>query len=339
MASSKVTASTLGGALLFTGVPTTELEPLAAHSRFQRFTPGDVVVRRGDPAAHFFIVDQGRLKVSTTSSDGRERVLGGLVASDHFGELALLDGRPRTCDVLAETPCRLILIDRDEFLRFIQTRPRIADRLMTILRHELGQEQEQAIRRVSFVDVSGRITWAMHQLAEEEERAQPVVEVLPVQLRSREIRWYRPRSARSWQLGSDESIHPGDLAVNKLQEARVDPIIVHSTSWRFEGDHLVLTYVAVIAEGERFPRSFVAGDVERVDLARGSATGAPEDIGVAPVVEHAMRHLSWLVLDDPVVKDRLPDPWAEILAGYEPEPFRVVVETRGHASSLSGTTA
>lgn len=327
-----VAALTLGRALLFTGVPPSELESLVPSSRLLSFGADEVVVRRGDPASHFFIVDHGRLRVSTTSTDGRERILGELVAGDHFGELALLDGRPRTSDVIAETPCRLVTIEREEFLRFIQTRPRIADRLVMILRHELGQEEEQAVRRASFVDVSGRITWAMHHLAEEEDRAQPLVEVLPVELRREAIWWFRPEDARSWQLGSDESVHPGDLAVRSLEEVGAAPIIVHSTSWRFEGEHLVLTYVAVVPEGRRFPRSFVASEAVRVDLARGSATGAPEEIGVAPVIEHALRHLSWLVVDDPVVKASLPDLWAEVLGGYEPEPFRVVVEARGHAS-------
>lgn len=325
-----VDATTLSRALLFTGIPAAELEPLVTSSRMRTYEPGETVVRRGDPALEFFIVDHGRLRVSTTSSDGRERLLGELVAGDHFGELALLDGRPRTSDVTAETPCQLVAIERDGFLAFVQTRPRVADRLIMILRHALGQEQEQAVRRASFVDVSGRITWAIGHLSEEEERAQPLVEVLPVQLRDRSVWWFRPRDEPSWQLGSDETIHPGDVAMYRLEEVGASPIIVHSTSWRFEGEHLLLTYVAVLPEGEVLPAPFVASEIERVDLARGSATAAPGRIDVAPVVEHAMRHLSWLVVDDPVVRSSLPDPWPEVLDGFEPEPFRVVVDTREH---------
>ena len=49
--------------------------------------------------------------------------------------------------------------------------------------------------------------------------------------------------------------------------------------------------------------------------------GAPPKIGVAQVVEHAFRHLAWLVKDDAAVRDALPD-WVEFLDGYVPEPFR-----------------
>ena len=84
----------------------------------------------------------------------------------------------------------------------------------------------------------------------------------------------------------------------------------------------MLTYVAVVTVPASLPPdSLVTMPVRRVDLARGGATSAPESIGVEAVLEHALRHLSWLVRDDPAVTRALAG-WKEVLAGFEPEPFR-----------------
>ena len=61
--------------------------------------------------------------------------------------------------------------------------------------------------------------------------------------------------------------------------------------------------------------------VSRADLARGDAMAPPPEIGVSQVLEHALRHLSWLVKDDDAVRAALPD-WVAFLGTYEPEPFR-----------------
>ena len=60
----------------------------------------------------------------------------------------------------------------------------------------------------------------------------------------------------------------------------------------------------------------------RTELARGCATTAPPDIDTGPTVEHGLRHLAWLIRDDPVVGRALPPAWHDVLAGYVPEPFR-----------------
>ena len=63
--------------------------------------------------------------------------------------------------------------------------------------------------------------------------------------------------------------------------------------------------------------------MERADLARGDALGPPTDIQVGQVIEHAFRHLAWLVEDDAVVGDTLAA-WVAFLGRYEPEPFRAL---------------
>lgn len=61
--------------------------------------------------------------------------------------------------------------------------------------------------------------------------------------------------------------------------------------------------------------------VERSQLARGGSVSPPDSITVSSVLEHAVRHLAWLIRDDPAIADALSD-WHEALSNYDPEPFR-----------------
>jgi hypothetical protein len=150
------------------------------------------------------------------------------------------------------------------------------------------------------------------------------LEVLPIFLRGGRISWLRPQHADSLRVGWRAGARPADLVVAALDSYGLQPRLVHSTSWRHEGERVVLTYAAVVPfeqapTGDDGPLAAVP--VGHVDLARGSVTGAPDRIEIEQVVEHALRHLSWLSKDDPVVRAELTE-WSDVLATYEPEPFR-----------------
>ncbi len=148
------------------------------------------------------------------------------------------------------------------------------------------------------------------------------LEILPVALRAGQIFWFKPVHADSLRVGLNPSAAPADVVLDVLRWYPLEPLVVHSTSWRHEEGRIILTYAAVVHPPGRLPAgSLVALPVTRAELARGDATSAPKTIGVAAVLEHAMRHLSWLVRDDPAVAKAL-DGWSQLLAGFVPEPFR-----------------
>ena len=114
------------------------------------------------------------------------------------------------------------------------------------------------------------------------------------------------------------------MVLDVLKSYPLAPIVVHSTSWRHEDGRIVLTYIAVVEPPSSLPPdSLLSVPVGRAKLARGEAMSAPRSIGVDAVLEHALRHLSWLVRDDPAVMKALAG-WQEVLAGFEPEPFRAL---------------
>lgn len=131
-----------------------------------------------------------------------------------------------------------------------------------------------------------------------------------------------PDGPRAWllQLGAVE--HPVEVVDRIVRDTVGPPILVHSTSWRRDRDAVILSFVVVIPEV--LVGSMASLPIGRADLARSEATAAPRDIATEAVVEHGLRHLAWLVQDDPVVANVLPPAWLPVLAAYVPEPFRAL---------------
>jgi hypothetical protein len=147
------------------------------------------------------------------------------------------------------------------------------------------------------------------------------LEVLFVYLADDDAHLLRPIHAETLRLGWPRDRKPGDIVMDAVDRYGLQPLLVHSTSWRHEEGRLVLTYVAAIERPDELGPYLVDEVVAREDLARGDAFGPPPDIGVPQVSEHAFRHLAWLVKDDAVVGTQLAA-WIGFLERYEPEPFR-----------------
>lgn len=131
----------------------------------------------------------------------------------------------------------------------------------------------------------------------------------------------RPIHASTLRVGWSPDQPPGDIVAHAAQRYGLAPLLVHSTSWRLEDGRVVLTYVVAVERPQALNENLADELVSRADLARGDAMGPPPEIGVAQVLEHAFRHLSWLVKDDEAVRAALPE-WMAFLRTYEPEPFR-----------------
>lgn len=148
------------------------------------------------------------------------------------------------------------------------------------------------------------------------------LELLPVCMSDGNLFWLKPVHADSLRAGLNPSAAPAEVVLDVLRWYPLEPIVVHSTSWRLEQGRVILTYAAVVEDPADLPSgSLIRLPVQRAELARGDATSAPKTISVAAVLEHALRHLSWLVRDDPGVAKAL-EGWEHALASFVPEPFR-----------------
>ena len=120
------------------------------------------------------------------------------------------------------------------------------------------------------------------------------------------------------EVGQDED--PVEVVTRLSTNLLGAPLLVHSTSWRRARGSVVLSFIVVI-DGDQAAQ-FAGLPVERAELARSSATEAPRSIVASQVIEHGLRHLSWLARDDQAVKAVLSDEWRDALVAYVPEPFR-----------------
>src|SRR5207302_11486347 len=106
---------------------------LASYARSRKVAGGTTLFAKGDPGTALFAVGTGTVKITVPSIDGREAMFNLLHAGEIFGEIALLDGRPRTADAVAMTDCELMVIERRDFLAFMHSEPSVAFRLIELL--------------------------------------------------------------------------------------------------------------------------------------------------------------------------------------------------------------
>src|SRR5215207_3648382 len=127
---------------LFAPLPPDALDELSARLRRRPYNRGEAVFREGDPGTSLYIVQSGHVKLSLTSAEGREIIIDLLGPGDVFGELALLDGEPRSADAVATESSELLHLERDEFKRFVLQRPSLALELLAILSRRVRRDTQ-----------------------------------------------------------------------------------------------------------------------------------------------------------------------------------------------------
>lgn len=123
---------------LFSGLSRKQLRSVSGLSEQVRFGAGRTVVQYGSRGTAFFVIAEGNAKVMVGYSN---RVLARLGPGDFFGELALLDGGPRTASVISETPLVTVRIARPEFRKMLTRHPDVALKMLEELSGRLRAER------------------------------------------------------------------------------------------------------------------------------------------------------------------------------------------------------
>jgi CRP/FNR family cyclic AMP-dependent transcriptional regulator len=151
---------------LFSGLDEVELDKLSKVASRKRVERGASVVRAGEVTDSLYILLSGRAKVTNTDEEGREIILAWLGPSEFFGEMGLLDGSPRSANVVAAEACELMFLSKDAFQRCLQDNFQVAQKLMKILVQRL-READRKIESLALLDVYGRVARLLLDMSEE----------------------------------------------------------------------------------------------------------------------------------------------------------------------------
>lgn len=155
----------LGGHEFFRGLPASVIDRLVAHARTAEYGAGKPIFAKGDPGHGLLAVFAGLVKISVQSAEGREIVLNLIGPNEVFGEIALLDGEPRTANATAITRCQLLVLDRRDVLPLLEQEPAIGIRLLEVVSRRLRRTSEQ-VEDLSFEGVPLRLAKALLRLAD-----------------------------------------------------------------------------------------------------------------------------------------------------------------------------
>lgn len=151
---------------LFESLSEDELQALSNVTIARTFTRDSIIILAEEEGDTLFIIRRGQVKVSIVSEDGREVILSLLGPDAVFGELSLLDGKPRSANVIATEETDLIMLRRADFVQLIYRVPRIATALLAELASRLRKTDRQ-IEGLALLDVTSRISETLLQLAGE----------------------------------------------------------------------------------------------------------------------------------------------------------------------------
>jgi CRP/FNR family transcriptional regulator/CRP/FNR family cyclic AMP-dependent transcriptional regulator len=157
---------------LFSGLSDAALAMLASRVRLKSLRRGEVLFHKDDPGTTLYLVRAGRIKISVFSSEGKEAIFTVHRPGDVFGELALLDGAPRSATATALEPSRLLTLDRSAFVAFLKEQPDASLILLAELATRVRRLSAQ-VEDLMFLDIPGRLARTLLRLGEQHGRKTP----------------------------------------------------------------------------------------------------------------------------------------------------------------------
>jgi CRP-like cAMP-binding protein len=150
---------------LLAKLPRDDLRELASIARVQHFRPGAVVFRQGEPGDSLHVIVEGSVRIDVVAPGGNETTMAILGPGECFGELAILDGRPRSANAVANQATRTLVVTRSDFIHWLADKPKSALLLLETLSLRLRSTNE-AFVDLAFFDLSHRLSRRLLRLAE-----------------------------------------------------------------------------------------------------------------------------------------------------------------------------
>jgi CRP/FNR family cyclic AMP-dependent transcriptional regulator len=137
-------------------------EGVALRKRFPRNT---VIFSKGDESDSLYVVCRGKVKVVIDDEQGKEIVLSVMGPGEYFGEMAAIDGVPRSATVVTQEPAELLMVRRNDFRNILSTNPAMVFNLLKVLLGRL-RKADHKIETLAFMNVHGRVVDLLMRFAE-----------------------------------------------------------------------------------------------------------------------------------------------------------------------------
>jgi len=150
----------------FADLPDEDIRALMAVARKRAFRAGEVIFHREDVGQVLYVIKEGKVNICLISPEGQEISLVVLGKGDCFGELAILDGLPRSADAVALERVECYTLQRSDFHNAIMKNPKIAIQVLEVLSRRL-RETDDKVEDLVVLDVYGRVAKKLLSLAHE----------------------------------------------------------------------------------------------------------------------------------------------------------------------------
>jgi CRP-like cAMP-binding protein len=212
-------AETLAGVQLLSGLAPQELRRVEQGCRWKRYPPHEQIIDRQSDSRDVFFVIEGRVRVVNYSLSGREITLDDVGPGNYFGELAAIDGQPRSASVMALTDCLIASLPSEQFLHILEKYSSVARDVMTHLAAIIRTSTDR-IMDLSTLAANNRVHADLLRQARANVKGRNVAEISPIPVHgdiASRVSTTRETVARVMN----------DLARQGIVERKKDALIIH----------------------------------------------------------------------------------------------------------------
>lgn len=152
---------------IFEGLNDEEYTQVASLMKEREYKRDEVIFTQDQMGDALFVIVEGRVKVALYSEAGKEIILSILKNGDFFGEMSLLDGEPRSANVVSLDKSKILILERLNFAGYLEKSPTLTLKILKVLSKRLRIADEQ-IGSLALLDVYGRIARFLINLARQE---------------------------------------------------------------------------------------------------------------------------------------------------------------------------
>ncbi|MBI1911904.1 MAG: Crp/Fnr family transcriptional regulator [Deltaproteobacteria bacterium] len=153
---------------LFSSLEDFYVRDILAKGEVRTWPEGTQVIIEGESGESVFFILSGKVKVTLYGEEGREIVLSILKEGDMFGEMSIIDDKPRSANVEAITDLECLLISKSAFLDYLSTHHKVYMRFFAYLTGRL-REATRKIGGLALLDVCGRIAHTLIGMSKKED--------------------------------------------------------------------------------------------------------------------------------------------------------------------------